>query len=164
MLEQNVTSNHLDQVKIERCGLAAEAGKARLYKHPHGASSATLGHAPGAEPEFFEIPLDTLDAVLDRHGIESVDLIKMDVEGAEELILRGATRLFERSRPKVLFEINPEAIPNLGLALDGAWAFLAARGYRFFELNPAGQQTPLHVAPAGGGNIVALPPENSEAK
>jgi FkbM family methyltransferase len=156
MLERNIRQNDLANVAVHRCGLGAEAGKVRLYQPPHGASSATLGCAPGSDTPYVEIEIDTLDAVLARGGIEKVDTIKMDVEGAEELILRGASGLFSRHRPKVLFEINPEAIANLNLATDGVWKYLGALGYSFFDLSETGDLTPLHTFPAGGGNVIAL--------
>jgi FkbM family methyltransferase len=162
MLERNVAQNNLGNVTVHRCGLGAEPGKVRLYQHAHGASSATLGCAPGSDTPYVEIEIDTLDAILARCGIEKVDTIKMDVEGAEELILRGASALFARNRPRVLFEINPEAIANLKLQLDGAWSSLAARGYRFYSLHEDGQLSPLEKPPSGGGNIIALHPEDGK--
>lgn len=160
MLERNVSQNDLGMVTIHRCGLGAEAGKVRLYQHPHGASSATLGCAPGSEASFVEIEIDTLDAVLARSDIKQIDLIKMDVEGAEELILRGASGLFERHRPRVLFEINPEAIANLALKVDGAWSILAALGYTFFQVDETGRLTQLSDVVRDGGNVIALHPES----
>jgi FkbM family methyltransferase len=159
MLKHNVAQNSLENVEVHECGLGAEAGRVRLYHHPHGASSATLGCAPGVKAPYVEIEIDTLDAILERSGVEKVDTIKMDVEGAEELILRGAPKMFAQNHPRVLFEINPEAISNLQLQLKGAWTWLAARGYRFHVLNENGHLSPLEEPPSVGGNIIALWPK-----
>lgn len=162
MLTRNVAQNKLSHVTIHRFGLGSEAGKVRLYEHPHGASSATLGCAPGSNTPFVEIEIDTLDAALARAEVDKVDTIKMDVEGAEELILRGATGLFARHRPRVLFEVNPEAIANLKLTTDGVWNYLGALGYSFSKLDEMGNLTPLITLPAEGGNLIALHPEGSK--
>lgn len=71
-----------------------------------------------------------LDDWCDEHGVTSVDLIKMDVDGHEMQALTGGIRLIERSRPPLLMEA-------------GAWHFtgeggnplqlLAGLGYRFWE-------------------------------
>jgi FkbM family methyltransferase len=54
-----------------------------------------------------EVPLTTLDAYCAAQGIERVDLLKIDVEGHELAVLRGARRLFEEERvERVLFEFN----------------------------------------------------------
>ena len=53
-----------------------------------------------------EVQTEALDSLLEENGIDRVDVIKVDVEGAEELVLRGATRSLTRYRPVVIFEIQ----------------------------------------------------------
>jgi len=85
--------------------------------------------------------------------VERADFIKIDVEGAEELVLLGAARVVE-SRPRILFEVNREAAVRLGLAPEGAWELLRQLGYRFFRV--VGRDLkPLGTAPHGG-NVLAL--------
>ncbi len=114
------------------------------------------GPRRGEHPSF-TIETITLDAALAREGLERVDVIKMDGEGAEELILRGATWLFGRCRPKVIFEINPDVIVRLSLGKRSAWDFLAARGYRFFTMLEDG--TLIATTNPSGAYVVALHPE-----
>lgn len=157
MLRRNVALNNFSQVRVLPLALSETTGTARLYAHDHGASSFTLGRTEEGERLSFTIETITLDAALAREGLDSVDVIKMDVEGAEELILRGATALFERCRPKVIFEINPPAIARLNLTESGAWDFLAARGYRFFVMQEDG--TLAAAESPSGANVVALHPD-----
>jgi FkbM family methyltransferase len=155
MLRKNVALNGCDHVRIFPVALAEKSGTARLYAHQHGASSFTLGRIEEGERLSFTIETATLDAILAQEGIEHVDVLKMDVEGAEELILRGAAGLFERCHPRVIFEINRSAIHNLALSESGAWDFLAKRGYGFFLMDDGGMLTPVHVPPADA-NVIAL--------
>lgn len=159
MLRRNVELNGFSQVRVFPTALSENSGTARLYAHDHGASSFTLGRTEEGERLSFEIETATLDAILPKEGISRVDVIKMDVEGAEELILRGATQLFDRCRPKVIFEINSPAISRLGLTEAGAWDFLTMRGYRFYLMDENGVIAPLN-SPPGSANVVALHPEN----
>jgi hypothetical protein len=62
-----------------------------------------------------------------------LDLIKMDVEGAEELVLRGAEQTLQRFRPLVAFEMTARGPARLGLEFDGAWRLLERNGYRFYD-------------------------------
>jgi FkbM family methyltransferase len=163
MLQRSVDSNSYHQVRLFNAGLSNQAGTAQLYAHPHGASSFSLGRAHEDAGESFTIQLKRLDDVLDAEGIRTVDCMKMDVEGAEELILQGATRLFDRCKPRVIFEINPRAIGTLGLSADGAWRFLEKRGYKFFTLDTDGSLDGLTRPPAGGGNFVAVPSDGPPA-
>jgi len=157
MLRRNVTLNAFPHVEVFPLALAAQTGTARLYAHAHGASSFTLGETEEGRRHSFTIETITLDAVLAQQRLERVDVLKMDVEGAEELILRGAGELFARAQPKVIFEINPPACARLGLSERGAWDFLATRGYRFFLMDESGTLAPC-PEPPGPANIIALHP------
>lgn len=50
---------------------------------------------------------DSLDTVLKNYGYNSVDLIKVDIEGAEIKLLNGGGEVFGKMRPKLIIEINP---------------------------------------------------------
>ncbi len=47
-----------------------------------------------------QIPITTLDEFVEQEGLDRVDFIKVDIEGAEELALRGAREVIRRFRPK----------------------------------------------------------------
>lgn len=155
MLRRNVALNRCGHVRVFPVALAEKAGPARLYAHDHGSSSFSLGRAGAGDLPSVEVETATLDAILRQEGLSHVDVLKMDVEGAEELVLRGALELFRKCRPAVIFEVNPEAIASLGLSARGAWDFLAGRGYRFYAMGDGGELTPIRE-PAPGSNVVAL--------
>jgi FkbM family methyltransferase len=69
---------------------------------------------------------DVVDPSLD------VDLIKIDVEGAELFALRGATRLLARCRPTLLFESTKSALDTWNLTPDTLFTFLREQGYRIY--------------------------------
>jgi FkbM family methyltransferase len=56
------------------------------------------------EISVIEVKTDALDSVLDAAGISKVNLIKVDVEGAEWLVLEGAEKAIKRSKPVIIFE------------------------------------------------------------
>lgn len=156
-LERSVSKSGHRQIRLFQAGLSNVSGTARLYSHPHGASSFSLGNEGGAGSSC-AIEVKKLDDVLEAEGVKTVDCVKMDVEGAEELILQGATKLFARCKPRVIFEINPGALAALNLKADGAWRFLEARGYRFYTIDEEGVIAELKDPPQGG-NVIALPAE-----
>lgn len=60
-----------------------------------------------------------------------IDLMKIDVEGAELGVLRGAEQLLRNRQIKRLFiEIFPANLARFGETREGLWSFLEARGYR----------------------------------
>jgi FkbM family methyltransferase len=71
------------------------------------------------EPEEIEVPMTTLDALLEQEGVTKVDLLAMDIEGHEAAALRG----FDIER------FQPELIVVEGRDREVS-AYLVSRGYR----------------------------------
>ena len=125
-------------------GLAgAAAGEATLYlqREFHGLSTTVAEHAQtaakevGRQAEVVTLPVTTLAALCEQHAPPTYDFLKVDVEGAEADVLRGAD--FSRARPRI---IMVEAIKPFSLA--PAWdewePMLAKAGYSYVwddELN-----------------------------
>jgi FkbM family methyltransferase len=124
------------------CGAAAGEATLYLQREFHGLSTTIAEHARGAEKETgrtaeaVTLPMTTLAALCEAsHAPATFEFLKVDVEGAEADVLRGAD--FARFRPKV---IVVEAIKPLSLA--PAWdewePLLARHGYTYVwddELN-----------------------------
>lgn len=99
-LRGNVEKNDLGRrVRIVAAAVSDSTGTARLSvptKDPTCAALVEDGR-PGVE-----VPMVTLD---DTVGDFPVDLVKLDVEGAEEAALRGAQRLLEEHQPDLIIEL-----------------------------------------------------------
>ena len=73
------------------------------------------------------VPCFTLDEVLERGGVTSLRLIKVDVEGAESLLLMGAEKTIARFRPHLVVELhNPEQDLEVARLLTG-WKYKIER-------------------------------------
>jgi FkbM family methyltransferase len=106
----------------------------------------------------------TLDEYLLEKGIQDVDLIKLDAEGAELKILRGAVSLLSRSRrPIILCEINDPVIAECGWEHRGADVieFLESKGFRWYGLGTDGGPICLAKSSFYCGDFVAVPGERS---
>ena len=80
-------------------------------------------------------PVVTLDAVCAERGIERVDFIRMDIEGAEQKALEGGIGIIDRDRPHVLLEIHPVMLQaRFGSSGDAVLDLFRDRGYRMFAL------------------------------
>jgi FkbM family methyltransferase len=80
------------------------------------------------------VACQTLDNVLARVGIETLSLIKIDVEGGEHDVLRGAAETLERFRPVVVCETG-ESMGRFGDSVAGLRTFMAEKGYRALDLH-----------------------------
>ena len=65
---------------------------------------------------------------LDDFGITGVDFIKIDVEGHEVEVLKGAAQTIEQSRPVVLTEVKGEHLETVS-------AWFRARDYKHYSLD-----------------------------
>jgi FkbM family methyltransferase len=115
-------------VVVHACAVGEHAGHASFFVHRRLPGLSSLRRPPGPAPDVDEItvavrPLDELLAP------ERVDVVKIDVEGTELAVLRGARRLLERARPTVLFESGAPEPGSNGFAQQALFAHLAAAGY-----------------------------------
>jgi len=85
----------------------------------------------GADAKRATVPVERLDDVLAREGVNAVRLVKMDVEGFEPQVLRGAERCLREIRPQViLFEMNqPTPVSE-----HDTFKLLSAAGYTFLAI------------------------------
>lgn len=87
------------------------------------------------------VPVQTLDALI---GDRMVDGLKIDVEGAELLVLAGAQRLLSSQRVRLIqLEWNQKSLELLGQKRASTAAFLASYGYELFRPNARGDLTPV---------------------
>lgn len=154
VLQKNIALNSLTNVLAYPIALTETQGKAQLYHHPN-VGCDSLGRDDSFTDCAEEVATESLDDVLRKIHVYHVDIIKMDVQGAEELVLRGARTILNLKRPIVIFEIYPEGTVSLGLTPYGAWELLENLGYEFFVIDGRGA---LHrkQSPPVGGNVVAI--------
>ncbi|GAB4203775.1 MAG: hypothetical protein OHK0013_18190 [Sandaracinaceae bacterium] len=102
----NITLNRLEpRVEVFPVGLAAEPGVLRLYGRNTGAS-LRAGWNAQSENDATYIAISTLDRLLEGTPADARLLVKIDVEGAELGVLRGASRTLSRTlAPSFLVEI-----------------------------------------------------------
>jgi len=101
----------------------------------------------------------TIDELARAQGLTALDVIKLDLEGAELRALSGARNTLLRWRPLLVFEAAEAALARQGGSLQGVLSLLAECGYRVFCIDPAtGLLAPLGITPISD-NLVAVHPE-----
>jgi hypothetical protein len=95
-----------------------------------------LVESGGASQITFRVASRALDSLLDEGGLNKIDVIKIDVEGAEHLVLAGMEEGLKRFRYRcLLLELHPlhpgERRPGMRQVMDD----LISKGYRGFALD-----------------------------
>lgn len=139
-LTKNVDLNQFKNVKLFNCGLGKEKTWAQLYT-----SRDTALHSGWHEGLFTsyrsnyrndhvqDIEIIRFDEILSNGGVQRVDLVKIDVEGAELFVLQGAEETLRRFKPKILLEMNEETFRHAGYSAADVMKFMHEHGYHFFK-------------------------------
>jgi len=137
--------SELRSVDIMGVALSDQAGVLPFFVQNFSAASsffplrvgylASLGLPEGAQQ--IEIPARRLDDVAVEAGIESLDLLKLDCQGAELRVLLGAPNLLKRTRT-IQTEVMFEPIYHGGALFQEIHALLRSHGFRLVHLGDLG--------------------------
>lgn len=151
-LSRNVGLSADENVRAFNVALSDTSGEAPLFHANGGPVGYSLGGDTATDTDYETVRTARLDEIVDEAGVDRVDVIKLDVEGAEEVALRGAQDVLRRYRPTVLFELQPQAPTVAETDHQGAWALLDSLGYRLFTMGETGQLV-AQSEPRVGNNI-----------
>ena len=133
-LRQNVDLNGIKTVIINAVAVGEMTGKLGLRLNADDSEGNSLV-AFGDDWAAVEVPVTTLDDYTASRGVSTVDVLKIDVEGAEVSVLRGARRLLGGdAAPLILIEFNPLALHAAGTSPVLLQSALRELGYDCFGL------------------------------
>jgi FkbM family methyltransferase len=162
LLEQSIVENGFgDRVVFERAAVGASSGTATLTFPAETLNSGGAYLLRDGTPALTGNQKKAVRIVaLDDLPIERpVRLIKMDVEGAEPQVLRGAVRLLRRDRPVILSELHPTQLDRAsGATADDFLEQSRAIGYRAHTIEHGVIGAVLERAPADALVSVVLVP------
>jgi FkbM family methyltransferase len=163
-LQNNVCLNDLKgRVALNKVALTESNGTERIYVFPdlpEGHSSLAPMAATSARSE--TVVAMTLDDYLEQSRIPRIDIMKVDIEGAELLMLRGADSIFDEDTcPIMIMEMAVGTAERFGYHPNDIISHISARvPYRFYELHDHnGTLTAFESFPPGhiGANVLAIP-------
>ena len=128
-LAANARLNAFRCLELNRCALSDRDGQSPLFlpDRPEWTTASLVPNGTACEP----VPTLRFDSYCKRRGLERVDLMKIDVEGAELQVLRGMGSLLSRWQPDIVLEV----LEPFETELD---AFFAETPYRKFRIRDSG--------------------------
>jgi FkbM family methyltransferase len=126
ILAGNAARNGLANVEPVQAALGAGPGSIRMRANWHHLEALGEGESDAGA---IAVPVSSLDDLCAERRFRP-DLVKIDVEGFEHAVLRGALGVLGRERPLLFLEVHPERLEELGSSAAEVAALLASLGYR----------------------------------
>ncbi|HXC61367.1 MAG TPA: FkbM family methyltransferase [Nitrospiria bacterium] len=166
-LFRHLRINRCKNVRANQLALSDVNGTADFFLIKGLWTTRNSLHPPANhEIQRVSVPITTLDAYLKRESSDDVDLIKLDVEGAELSVLEGSAELLSQTRrPTILCELNDEVISwgKWGHCGESIVEFLERKNFRWFSITTEGRLEPLVRSGVYCGDYAAVPFERLEA-
>jgi FkbM family methyltransferase len=153
-LERNLKAAGQDQVRVLPLFAGAAAGTTWLYNNETTASAMAPAYADHEPRGRQEVRVHPLDEILGSEP--SVDFIKIDTDGFDFEVLKGAQRILRACRPLLFFELAPQLTTDC----TGHLRALAELGYERFVCITPGQHAAVRGVTADPGQAVAWASES----
>jgi len=162
-IKANLRLNGYPQDYVVNAALTDKKGMVQLRCYEGINGWQTLGNpsfAASYKSFLIEVPAMTFCDLMENYGLGAVDLVKIDVEGAELLVLGGMTPFLKEKRIGcVIFEVNHLMLEGFGKTVSELLSFWKDFDYVLWRLAPDGflveiqNQWPSNLI----GDCVALP-------
>lgn len=110
VLSHSIQMNHFSNVRLYNCCAGSRTGSAKLWKNYEKPTTSSL-----IQSDSGAACMPTLTVAIDDlfvwEGLERLDYIKIDVEGAEDQVLLGAKKTLEKYRPIIQMEVSHKDVP-----------------------------------------------------
>lgn len=135
-LQDNIALNSFRNVIVHDVAASNSENVLPLFEGPEGHKGiSSLRHIDdsAATIQVRTIPLDAL-----RNTLSDIKLVKIDVEGAEQLVLEGMSRILEEDHPYIVIEITDEYLRAFGHNAVQMSHHLVSLGYRMYAIRSEG--------------------------
>jgi len=166
-LSMHTERNNFSCVHLFKLALADREGETLLYSptinFPDGSTHNGIGSLfSGRFRQSTEhqevVRLITLDRFVQEHGVPHIDLMKIDVEGAELQVLRGAEEVIHRYLPRIIIEIDQRNIQRSGYNTKDIVQFLHEMKYDLYTIRRSGSLVPFeNKKPQEWQNVLCTP-------
>lgn len=130
-LEEHLSQNRIHNTTAVGCALGESQTDAVLIRNPSDSSRSYLSSAASADDRSIEVSVISLDHFTARIGLERIDFLKVDVEGHEFPLLKGACDLMRRGVIKTMqLEFEPGNVRSSSATNSDILHLLSESGYQ----------------------------------
>jgi len=133
VLRNTIKINGLENsIRPVQAALSNKSGKTIFYISNNtvdNSNSLVNNRRSDRKEEAVDVVLYSLDDFLKQENVRRLDFIKIDAEGAELQVLRGAQQSIANYHPLIILAIHPQSIKNFGDSLEEIWDFIHSNKY-----------------------------------
>jgi FkbM family methyltransferase len=160
-LRRHVVLNGIETIVTNVAAVAAENGVAPFFAIRTANTGASSLFRRRSEADEISVPVVTLDAYMERAGVVRIDVLKVDVEGAEILVFRGARNVLSgAAAPAVFFELDQRLCAAAGTTTTDVKRLLVEYGYGIFRRHNRAFSLVEIDEPHGHEDLFALKPRH----
>ncbi len=133
-VRSNLESGHSPRLSLHQVALSDTHGELVLYKNPDNKGDNRI-YADPLCPEAIRVDADPLDSLMEREAVDEINLLKIDVQGAEAKVVAGALGILGRSAHCVLMtEFWPYGLSRCGSSASAYLSALEDVGFSLYLL------------------------------
>ncbi len=144
-LARNLALNGFSNVVTVPSAVGSHEGKTTLYVCLDGRGDYSACRPPhdvkGARCSRTTVPITSLDTFIQQNEISAADFVKVDVEGGELEVLKGAALVLTKLRPVFMCELADIRTHQWGYDASEIYRYLSQYGYLLLRPNPDGSLT-----------------------
>jgi len=155
---KNISLNRADNVTLLPFALSDTESEIELAIDPGSWNQGTfsLGQTGGGDKKQL-ISVKIADNMPEINALQSLKLVKIDVEGFEYQVMRGLAETLQKHKPRIIFEYDNNYWAKTGQDIQSCYHFLNSMGYIFYQIGKVGCQLIKDAANIEGGNIFCIP-------
>lgn len=129
--EKSIKLNSYDSIQLFNLALSDSNGKAQLYLGEKSGWHSLISAQGNTDNSTIEVEKRTLDSILDENDIHQVDMMKIDVEGAEMEVLNGAKQTLDNNSDLILLL---DLHPHMGVNVVSVCDYLLDKGFSIYSM------------------------------
>ncbi|MDB5145706.1 MAG: hypothetical protein JWQ66_4419 [Mucilaginibacter sp.] len=154
----NLSLNKVNNVTLFPFALADEESEADFTINDKSWNQGAF--SLGNKNEGFEkqrVIIKVADNISEIQALDSLHLIKIDVEGFEYQVLKGLKQTLNKHKPRIIFEYDSNYWINNGLEIDDCYLFLRSLSYEIYQITPVGCELLTNSDNIESGNLFCIP-------